>query len=449
MKNIFKIVIFLSLFSSFAKAQDGQTLEEIVAVVGDYIITKSELETEYLQSFQETEFFPGDLKCEILSQLIVQKLFLHKGEVDSIDISEDFIESEVDRRIKYYSYQIGGEKNFEKYLGKSVAEYKNIIRPKVKEQLMTQQVREKLMADIKVTPTEVRQFFYNIPQDSIPVVPTEVELSQVVLKPKANFFAKDYAKEKLAKIREEIIAGNYSFEFAARSNSEDPGSAVNGGELGYFGRGMMVREFEKLAFRLPPDSISEIFESDYGYHILKVIDRKGETVNARHILIKPLIVESDKRAAKLLADSLINELKKGTTTLCEVAKNYSSDQNTSEFCGYFVNPNNQLQQIPLDALDPEAKSQVAVLKPKEYSTSFRSQMMDGTTVYKFYYLNSLIPEHTANLKDDYQKIHDAAKSDKEQKEIINWANKYKESVYVWIDEKYRNCQELELWKGLD
>lgn len=447
-----KVIIFLLinlLYLPNIRAQNGQILEEIVAVVGDFIITKSELETEYLQALKETDFYDGDLKSEILNQLIVQKLFVHKGELDSIVIGKEFLEAEIESRIKYYAYQIGGERNFEKYLGKTVSEYKDMMRPKVKEQLLVQQVREKMIAEIKVTPTEVRQFFYEIPQDSLPVVPTEVELAQIVLKPTANNFAKDYAKEKLQNIRNEIIAGTYTFEFAARSNSEDPGSAVNGGELGYFGRGMMVRAFERLAFRLPPDSISEIFESEYGFHIMQVIDKKGETVNARHILIKPLIVESDKRAAKSLADSLIYELKMGNTNLCEVAKAYSADQNTSEFCGYFVNPNTQLQQIPVEALDPEAISQVKNLEPGEYSPPFRSQMADGTVIYKFYYLKNLTPEHTANLKDDYQKIQDAAKNDKEQREIAKWANKYKKNVYIWIDEKYRESEELKNWKGLN
>ncbi len=442
------ITIALLLCSFVLQAQNVRVLDEVVAVVGESIILKSQMEAEYAQAKKELSVYDGDLKCEILNQLIIQKLYLHKGKLDSAYADQARVDAEVDRRIQYYASQIGGEARLEQYLGKTVEEYKEQMTPKVAEQMMTQQVQQGLVSGVKASPTDVRLFFNEIPQDSLPYFEKEVEFAMITMKPTPSDYAKEYAKEKITKLREDILSGLYSFDFAAKGNSDDPGTAVNGGELGYFARGQMVSAFERAAFKLKKDSISEVIETEYGYHIIQVIDRKGEKVNARHILIKPLIVPSDFVALKKEMNKLIIALQTDSLTLCHVASKYSTDAQTKDNCGYYVDGSTGSQQVPLAALPPIVAAKAESMRPGEYSDPVKFQDLDGTQGYRFFYLRKVVPAHRANLKDDYQKIQTLALEKKQDQEINNWVDEFKQGVYVWIDDKYVNCTELEGWKGL-
>ena len=442
------ITIALLLCGYMVQAQNVRILDEVVAVVGENIILKSQMETEYAQAKKEMEFYDGDLKCEILNQLIIQKLYLHKGKVDSTYADAARVDSEVDRRIQYYASQIGGEARLEQYLGKSVDEYKAQMKPKVEEQMITQQVQQALVSSIKASPTDVRLFFNEIPKDSLPNFDKEVEFAMISMKPKASIYAKEYALEKITKLRKEIMNGVYTFDFAAKSNSDDPGTSVNGGELGYFARGQMLSAFERAAFKLKSDSISEVIETEYGYHIIQAIDRKGEKVNARHILIKPLIVPSDFIALKKEMVKLIVAVKTDSLTLCHVASKYSTDAQTKDNCGYYVDGGTGSQQVPIAALPPIVSAKAESMVPGEYSDAAKFQDIDGTEGYRFFYLRKVVPAHKANLKDDYQKIQSLAVEQKQENEVKKWVDEFKKGVYVWIDAKYVNCKELEGWKGL-
>lgn len=446
MKNIITIALLLSTTCSLA--QNIRVIDEIVAVVGENIVMRSELDAEYAQASSEMDMYEGDLKCEVLNQLVIQKLYLHKGAVDSIYASDDRVADELDRRIKYYATQIGGEKKLEQYLGKSIAEYKEQMRPKIEEQMVTQQVQQGLVSAVKASPTDVRKFFADIPKDSLPEFGEEVELALVSMKPKPSAYAKQYALEKITKLRKDIMSGIYDFDYAARANSDDKGTAINGGELGYFSRGQMVGPFERAAFKLSADSVSEIIETEYGYHILKLIDRKGEKVNARHILIKPLIVKSDLEGLKKQMNVLLVGLKKDSITLCQVAAEYSTDNQTKDNCGFYADPSTGSQQVPLAALDAVMIAKVSTLKEGEYSEPEPYEDFDGTTGYRFFYLKKKVPAHKANLKDDYQKVQSLALEKKQEDTVKNWVTEYKKGVYVWIDNKYENCDEMSQWKGL-
>lgn len=441
-------IIFL-LLASLLFAQPGKVLEEIVAVVGENVILKSDLETEYIQAKQEMEFFEGDLKCEVLNQLIVQKLYLHKGEMDSVNITEERVESEVNRRVQYYAAQIGGERQLERYLGKTIDEYKELMRPKIREQLIIQEVQQGLMKEVKVSPTQVTAYFRSLPKDSLPHFEKEVEVAQISMKPNPSAFAREYAYETLKEIRADIVAGKYTFEYAARFKSEDKGTAVNGGELGYFTRGQMVGAFERAAFKLDKDSISEIIETEFGYHIIQLIDRKGEKVNARHILIKPLIVNSDFLEVEKAMNRIIAQLKADSISWCKAAADNSFDPYTKDNCGFYTDPSTGSQNIGVSALDPSIAAIVANLKPGEYTEPTLFQNYDGNKAYRFVYLKSVKPEHDANLQDDYQKIQQLALAKAQDESVLNWVQQYKKGVYVWIDNKYVNCEELAGWKGLN
>lgn len=445
--KLLKTIVLLFL-GGFSFAQENRVLDEIVAVVGENIVLLSELEAEYAQAKAQTQAFDGDMKCELLNQLVIQKLYLHKAALDSIVVGDDRVAGEVDRRIQYYASQIGGEANLEKYLGKSIAEYKKQMSVKVREQMTTQQVQQTLIANVKASPTDVRKFFAEIPSDSLPTFGKEIELGVITDKPTPSDYARQYALEKITGIRKSIIDGTYSFDIAARSNSDDKGTAVNGGELGYFSRGQMVSEFERTAFRLPEDSISEVIETQYGFHIIELIDRKGEKVNARHILIKPLIVKSDLNRLKNQMLGLIDALENDSLTMCQVATEYSEDNQTKDNCGFYTDPTTGSTQVPVETLDPLIAAKAQTLKVGQYSAPEQYQDYDGTVGYRFFILKKEVPAHKANLRDDYQKIQTLATEKKQETTVDNWVEQYKSGVYVWIDKKYADCEELSGWKGL-
>jgi peptidyl-prolyl cis-trans isomerase SurA len=443
-----KIITLALVFTCyFGYAQKGKVLEEIVAVVGDNVVLKTDLETEYLQAKQTMDFFDGDLKCEILNQLIVQKLYLHKGDLDSVVTSQDRVDAEVDRRVQYYAAQIGGEQKLEKYLGKSIAEYKLQMRPKVYEQMIIQQVQQGLIANVKISPTEVSAFFNRIPKDSLPELETEVEVGLIAMQPKPNKVAKEFALRKITEIREDLLAGKYTFSYAAKSMSDDKGTAVNGGELGYFGRGQMVGPFERIAFKLKNDTISDIIETEFGYHILQLIDRKGEKVNVRHILIKPLIVTSDYVNLVKQMKATIDDLKSEETNMCEASK-LSIDPYTKDNCGFFTDQTTGSQLVSIKTLDPDVAAAVENMKVGTYSQPAMYYRYDQSKAYRFFYLKNLREAHIANMKDDYQKIQNLAKEEKQNQVVEDWIEEYKNGVYIWIDDKYRNCSELSGWKNL-
>ena len=440
------IAIALLFIASSALAQTEKVLDEVVAIVGEHVVLRSDLEVEYLQAKTQTDHFDGDLKCAVLNELIIQQLYLHKGELDSIVISPDRVSSEVDRRVQYYSSQIGGEAKLEKYLGKSIAEYKQVMSEKVRDQMLIQQVQQGLIANVKVSPTEVQLYYKEIPKDSLPTFDMEVELAQVKMSPKPNIYAKEYALEKITRIRSEIMQGLYSFEFGAKTQSDDKASAVNGGETGYFSRGQMVGPFERMAFKMKKDSISEIVETEFGYHILQLVDRKGEKVNVRHILVKPLIVKNDYLKLIDQMNTMIEGLEKDSVTLCHIASNYSTDPYTKDNCGYFTDPTTGSQQVSISSLDPEIVAKIESLKLGQYSKPEQVRNYDGSVAYRFFYYGKSIPAHKANLKQDYQKIQSAAKQKKEEQTIKDWIASYKDGVYVWIDPKLAGCDELSQWK---
>jgi peptidyl-prolyl cis-trans isomerase SurA len=442
------LLILLLIFGFEGYAQNQPVLDEIVAVIGNHIILRSDLEAEYIQAKKDMSFYPGDLKCEILNQLIIQKLYLHKGERDSIYSSPEMVESELDRRVKYYASQIGGEARLAQYLGMTINEYKDRRRPEIENQQVSQKVQSTIVSDIKASPTDVRKFFASIPKDSLPKFGEELELGLISMKPEPSDYAKEYALEKITKIRQDLLRGLYSFDFAAKSNSDDKTTAVNGGELGYFSRGQMVGAFERVAYKLKGDSISEVIETKYGYHILQLIDRKGEKVNARHILIKPLIVKSDFSALRNKMLEIISGLKSDSLSMCKVASDFSSDMYTKDNCGFYADQTTGSQQISIEVLDPLIAAKASVMREGQYSKPEKFEDIDGTSGYRFLYLRKAIPSHTANLKDDYQKIQALALEKKKEDTINKWVSEYKRNVYVRIDEKYASCKELSQWKGL-
>lgn len=448
MRVKFLLTAFATLFSfGIASAQKVGILDEIIAVVGENYILRSDLEAEYFQMKTQYEVMPENLRCDLMEQLLMQQLMLHKADVDSTYVSEEMIEAELERRLRFYASQIGGEKKLEKYLGKSIAEYKEVIRPTLEKQMRIQEVQSTMIRDIKVSPTEVRRFFDEIPTDSLPVFDSEVEVGQILISPKPSKFAKEYAYTTLEKLRKEIISGKRDFAVTASSYSDDIGSKMKGGDLGYFERGQMVPEFEAMAYKLKGDTISPIIETDFGYHILQLLDRKGDRLNVRHILIKPKIIDTDITESKDFLRQLSKKILGDTITFCDAAAKFSEDEMTKSSCGMFTNSAIGTSRVEISELEADVALVVQKLEPGQISVPLEVYNPDGSTSYRIIYLKSEVEPHVANLKVDYQKIQAFATEKKKVEEMQKWAKQYRKNSYVWIDEDFTECPTIKEWNN--
>jgi peptidyl-prolyl cis-trans isomerase SurA len=431
----------------------GQALhaDGILATVGDKIILRSDFENEWAQlTRSQLVTDTGFSRCAVFKKLLVQKLMLNQAEIDSLPLTDDKIESEIENRLRYYQRQAGSQAELERYLGKSIIQYKEDIRPKMREQLLAQEMTSKIVSGMKISPQEVKQYFEKIPADSLPIIPTEVEVGQLLIEPPISEAAREYARMQLENIRLRILSGE-SFEKLAKIYSEDPGSKVEGGLLPEFGRGEMVPQFETMAFKLKPDSVSQVFESDYGFHIMKLISRKGERILARHILIKPPSTAADYEKAAAQIDSAYILYTSGQMNWCDIVKKYNnSELNNKGYCGFLTDEQSGGQKILYEALPPETKKAIETLKPGDVSKPTFTRTADDKRVYYIVYLKSFDAPHRANLSQDYSKIQAEAEADKKEEMVETWIMKTLKTTYLKINNKaFINCTELNGWENLN
>jgi peptidyl-prolyl cis-trans isomerase SurA len=441
------IISLLAIFAFVSQAlgQYDAVIDEVIGVVGESVILKSDLEKEYSQMRLQYPAYEGNLRCELLSQLVTQKLLLYKAQLDSIEIADEQLEYEINRRIDYFAAQAGSLEALEKYLGSSILEYKEEMRPKIREQLLIQQAQEALTGDVTISPTEVRKFYEEIPEDSMPAFNSEVEIAQIMMEPKASESAERYAMDLAKRLRQELMEGTRDFCLTASLYSADPGSKDECGDLGFFKRGQMVPEFEAAAFKLEKDSISEIVKSKFGFHIIQMLERRGNTLKARHILIKPAIIGKDFARAQEKLAGIRQEIMEGSLDWCKAVNLYSEDQMTSQGCGFFVDPSSGTNKIEVTALPPDVALWIDKLEPGDISEPHGVPQRDGSRMYRIIYLKSEEPPHRANLVQDYQKISVYALEQKKQQTLLDWVESIKTDTYIWIDEKYLNCKEMEKW----
>lgn len=445
MKSFRKIslILFLVFSTLGVKAQQNLVIDEVIAVVGNTPILRSELDVMISQLDPEI-VVTNEVRCEILQNLIIDKMLLHQAEIDSLPLSEDEVNDRIDNNIRFFERQMNSRATIEKYLGMSVAEYKKQIYPKVRAQMLRDRMQQKVQSDIKITPKEVRDFHSRIPADSLPFISSEVEVAQIVMKPVYSKEAKELALEQMNELRSRIMAGE-SFSRLAGIYSEDPGSKLQGGMLPEFGRGDMVPEFERAAFLLKKDSISEIIETKYGYHLIRLVDKRGEKVIVRHILIRPKLIDDDMIATKLKMDTLLMKLRSGSIKFCEAVKDYSEDEETKPNCGFFTDPNIGSQRIPFDYLEKDMASVVSGLKPGEYSEPFIGYAQDGTPYYRIFFLKVETKPHVANLDLDWQRIQQMALDEKRELELDIWAEKKRKETYIFISSYYLSCGYFGDW----
>lgn len=447
--SLFFVLLLATIGTMQAQpAQSPQVIDEVVAVVGDNYILRSDIEKEFetLREQMGKEFVHDSLRVDILDQLISKKLLLYKAQLDSVVISDDMVDGKLEEKLNYIlAHFQGNEKALENYLGMTIPEFKAKTRPKLKEQLLIQEMQNQIIREVKVSPAEVRKYFQDISKDSLPPVPAEVEVAQIMIGPEISEIAWEFAKEEATSLRQRLMAGG-DFTSLARIYSDDPGSSGKGGELGYFKRGKMVPEFEAAAFRLEKDSISPIIKSQYGYHIIQLIDRRGESVNVRHILIAPDLLQTDLLAARARLDSVRTAIINGAISFGEAAKKYSQDEYTSGKGGKLMDYATGETGIPVGNLEKEVFLRIKDLKPGEISPIYVSQGPDGKEVYIIYQLVKETPPHRPSLETDYLKIQTAALERKKSTALDDWMEKSKTQYYIHISDRFANEPELAHWK---
>lgn len=444
------LLLFLLLVAStniFAQ-NDKKLIDKILAIVGDGIILLSDVELQYQQIKLENENVTEDMKCNLLEDLMTQKMYLQQAKLDSLVISEDEVENELNKRIQYFISMIGSQERLEEYYGKSITSIKDEFRKDIRDQLLSRRMRDKIFEGVKVTPSEVKTFFNKIHKDSLPYFNAEVEIGQIVFKPKVSPMQRQLAIDKIEGLKERIEKGE-DFGMLALIYSEDPGSAQNNGDLGFVSRGEMVKEFEAAAFRLEPGEVSDIVETKFGYHLIKMTEMKGQRARLSHILVSPKITSFDLKDTRKRADSVKTLLDEGKIGFQEAVKLYSEDEGTKHSGGMLVNQNTGSNSFEISQLDKSVYFGIDKLKPGEFSKPMLFQdERSQEQAYRVLYLKSQTEPHEANLKDDYDRIKKAALQQKEDQVLRKWLSMRIKETYIRVDNFY-NCENIKKWEKPD
>ncbi|MCU0429312.1 MAG: peptidylprolyl isomerase [Cytophagaceae bacterium] len=448
------IVRFLFITWVGIASLQAQVIDRIIAKVDNYILLESELEAAYQQYLSSMEGPPPeDLKCRILETLLINKVLVAKAEIDSVVVDKAQVDGELDRRMQYFIRQIGSQEKLEQYYQKSVEELKQDLRPQVKEQLLTEKMQSLITDKVKVSPGDVKKFYNELPKDSLPFFSTEYEVGQLVKKAMVSKDQKQVARKKLIDIRQRILNGE-DFCTLAEQFSEDFGSAKECGDLGYFNMGELVPPYEAAALKLKKPvydasgniveqpQLSEVIESQFGFHIIQLLDRKGNSYRSRHILIKAVSSTKDVGVSATFLDSLRTEILKGSIAFEKAAKEYSDDKETSGNGGFFIDPTTGDSRILTENLEPGIFFTVDTMKVGSITRPMLMKSEDGSEAMRLIYFKSMTPPHQANLKDDYQKIYKAALEEKKNNAVNEWFDKTKTEVFIDIISDYSGCKLL-------
>jgi peptidyl-prolyl cis-trans isomerase SurA len=442
-------ILSILLFISVAKAQTRtHTLDKIAGVVGSSIILQSDIELKYATYLAQGNQPSPDIKCQILQSFLTQKLLAQQAVIDSVDVKDDEVDADVDRRMRGMISRAGGQDRLEQFLGRSVIQYKDEIRPDIREELVAQKMQQKITADVNTTPQDVKKFFNAIPKDSLPTINKEVEVGEIVFNPKLNAAEKEAYRQKAEELLKRVKNGE-DFGALARLYSQDPGSAPEGGDLGFNDRSTFVKEFSAWAFKLKAGEISPVFESDFGFHFLQVIERRGEQVHVRHILIVPATTEASLDRAKAKADSVYDLMTHNKRIDFSTAAAYYSDNKETKFNGGMLlnadNVDTRTTYIPTNRLEPQVALTTDTMKVGSISKPQLFTAQDGKKSYKILYLKSTTNAHKVNLEQDYPKIKEYATNAKINRTISEWFEKKRKQTFIKIDPEYQSCPQLKGW----
>jgi peptidyl-prolyl cis-trans isomerase SurA len=428
-----KLLIFLLLTGTvfFRPASAQSILDRIIAVIGEEVILESDVDNQYNFLIINGEKDDGTLRCKVVEDLIISKLLLNKARQDSIVVSEVEVEAEVERRMSYILDQMENQNDFEAIYGKSVYEFKEDVKEDIESELLINRLRTQVLAEAEVTPREVKSFFKSIPIDSFGLLPAEVELNHLLIVPPFSEESKKDAKDRLKEIRRQIVSENADFAEMAKRYSEGP-SAGAGGNLGEFSRGKMVPAFEEVVYSMRVGEVSPVFETEFGYHIAKLLERRGEILNVSHILIIPDRSENGDSIAMGRLVEIKGLINSDSLTFEQAAILFSEDRATKDCGGCISNPQTGELRISMDMMDAELFFKVDDMEKGEISEPMEYQMPDGTTAFHLLYLKNKIPPHNPNLKDDYNKIYSAALQMKQLELFDKWLQSAKSNIYIYL-----------------
>jgi len=437
-------VLGFLLFSFFGLSINAQSIDKVQAVIGDEIVLTSDFESQYLQYLSQGNLRSEQVRCEIIEDILFQKLLVNQAKIDSIVVNDEDVDDEINKRLNYFESQLGSIKEVEKYFKKSKVEIELELAKVIKDQFLAQRVQGGITADIKVTPSEVKAFFNQQEKSEIPEIPTKVELSQIVIRPEISHLQKNELREKLNTFRERVYSGE-DFKMLATLYSDDPGSASKGGELGFVSRGDLVPEFERAAFRLKEGEISEVVESQFGFHIVQLIKRRGEQINVRHILLKTKVSSTALHNARIKIEEIEQEINEGKITFEDAIAKYS-DHDSKKNKGLLLNPNTMSTMHTLEDMSSVLRYVVDNLQVNEISSPSIMEVSDGTQAYRILKLNKRIELHTANLVDDFELLKDFALNIKKQNKIMEWIQETIKRTYIKIDDDILSCNFKNKWE---
>lgn len=450
MKRTASIIIALAAFLMPLRAQQEVMVDQVVGVVGKNIVKLSDVENAYRQvRIQKGLEKAQEYRCNIFESLLINKLMLHKGDVDSLTVPDEQVEQTASSYMKNTALRVYGSKEaIYNMTGYTYEELYDVIKGQVRDQYICEKVQNGLTENVKITPAEVRAYFESIPADSLPMMEEKYELSEIDIQPVISEEERDRVRVQLAELRERVLKGE-KFAMLATLYSQDPGSSKKGGETGFFSRGDMVSEFEAAAFALKPGEVSPIVETQYGFHIIQLIERRGNSLNVRHILLMPKVNSGDMLQVRVKLDSLANEIQSGSITFEEAAKKFSTGQGRSQG-GIATNPNtgsNRFSKEDLAAFYPGIS--IANMNEGDISTATAMKDQDNKDLYRLVKLTKKMPAHKANLTDDYDFFYDAALQAAKQKKVLDWASRMIKNTYIRISPEFQDCDFQLDWMKSD
>ena len=446
-KLVFNVIV--SLVSVTAMAQ-GEVIDKVVAVVGENIVLLSDVEEQIDQMTLSEMPVNENSRCEVLEDQMYQKLFLTQAKADSVTVTPEQVDQELSRRLRYFISQFGSEDELVKFYGKTIDEIKADFKDEVRDLLLIQTMQQNVVGGVKISPAEVREFYASIPKDSIPYINAEAMIAQIVRKPPISAEEEDRIKDQLRSFRKRVEDGGEDFGTLAYLYSQDPGSAMNNGELGFVDRTELVPEFANTAMALQPGEVSDIVKTQFGYHIIQLLERRGDRMNARHILLIPQVSPLDLQKAKVWLDSIKNKIETiDSLTFAQAAIKYSSDEGTRMNGGMMINPTHATNKFDMETLgqmDRNLLFTIEKLKEGEMAGPELFQSDDGKRAYRLVQLVDMTEPHVANIKDDYNRLQQSAKRKKENIQLETWIKNHSDAAYIWVDPQYQTCPFRTKWE---
>ena len=434
------LIILLNITVQLFYSQE--IIDKVVAIVGENPILYSEIQGQKLQLLQQGMDADADMDCYLMDEFMIQQLLIHQAEIDSIEVTEDMVKVELNQRIQYFSAQVGGTEALEEFYGKSIEEIKEEFFGQIEDKMKAQKMQQEITGNILASPKEVQSFFNSIPIDSIPFINSKVKISELVMAPKINYTQKNNTKNKLQNIKRRILSNEISFSVAAEFYSDDPGSKTNGGNFGWVDRGDFVPEFDAIAYTIPLNTISNVFESPFGFHILKIEKRRGEQYYGSHILIKNEISENALAELKQKCDSILNEVKNESISWENAISQNSTNPSDG---GVIFNQSTGDMYWDMKNIDKSLFVGINTLEIGQYSEPLYYEDEKGNIGYRVLKLDDQTKPHLANLNDDYGFIQKYAINEKQINEMDKWVAKTAKNTYIKIEDLYKGCPNISKW----